>query len=161
MFLDRPVLLYSFTRLALQCISSIALAVVPLASTAEDLPWHLGSLNPADVVAPSAINTAGMKPGPYEVVVAVIDSDVLSSHPSLEGRLLPGYDMLSQPLNLRGGRSADFSPDACDAKCGERVTSNIFRTHGTEVSSLIACNGNDRVRHDCKKDFYPQRPQPE
>lgn len=146
MVLDRSVLLYSFTRLAFQCVSGIALAVVSLVSTAEDVPWHLGSLNPADAVAPSAINTAGMKPGPYEVIVAVIDSGVLSSHPSLEGRLLPGYDMLSPPLNLRGARSADYSPDARDAKCGERVTSSIFRTHGTEVSSLIAGNGKDGVR---------------
>ncbi len=138
--------MFSSARLALRWASSITLVVVSLGSMAEDLPWHLGSLNPADLVAPSAINTAGMKPGPYEVVVAVIDSGVLSSHPSLEGRLLPGYDMLSPPLNLRGGRSADFSPDARDAKCGERVTSNIFRTHGTEVSSLIAGNGNDGVR---------------
>jgi serine protease len=137
---------FSSVRFALRCASSIALAMLPFASMGQDLPWHLGSLNPAAASAPSAINTAGMKPGSYEVVVAVIDSGVLSSHPSLEGRLLPGYDMLSPPLNLRGGRSADYSPDARDAKCGERVTSNIFRTHGTEVSSLIAGNGNDGVR---------------
>jgi len=137
---------FSSVRFALRCASSIALAMLPFASMGQDLPWHLGSLNPAAASAPSAINTAGMKPGSYEVVVAVIDSGVLSSHPTLEGRLLPGYDMLSPPLNLRGGRSADYSPDARDAKCGERVTSNIFRTHGTEVSSLIAGNGNDGVR---------------
>jgi serine protease len=122
------------------------LVTASAAATAQELPWHLGSLNPAAAVAPSAINTASVKPGPHEVVVAVIDSGVLASHPSLEGRLLPGYDMLSPPLNLRGGRSADFSPDARDAKCGERVTSGTFRTHGTEVSSLIAGNGKDGVR---------------
>ena len=129
-----------------QVFASICLAVVGVVANAQDLPWHLGSLNPTAAAAPSAINTAAVKPGPHEVVVAVIDSGVLANHPSLEGRLLPGYDMLSPPLNLRGARSADYSPDARDAKCGERVTSGAFRTHGTEVSSLIAGNGKDGVR---------------
>ena len=112
---------------------------------AQDLPWHLGSLNTSVPVAPAAINTASVKPGPHEVIVAVIDSGILAGHPSLAGRLLPGYDMLSPPLNLRGARSADVSPDARDAKCGERVVSGAFRTHGTEVASLIAGNGQDGV----------------
>jgi serine protease len=124
---------------------TLALVAASSVAIAQELPWHLGSLNHASA-APSAINTAAVKPGPYEVVVAVIDSGVLSSHPSLEGRLLPGFDMLSPPLNLRGARSSDFSPDARDAKCGERITSGAFRTHGTEVSSLIAGNGKDGVR---------------
>lgn len=110
---------------------------------AQDLPWHLGSLNSAS--APAAINTSGAKPGAHEIVVAVIDGGVLPNHPSLAGRLLPGYDMLSAPNNLKGGRSADFGPDARDAKCGERVTSGTYRTHGTEVASLIAGNGRDGV----------------
>ena len=137
--------MFTPTRIARQCFTSLSLVLTAVAVNAQDLPWHLGSLNPAAAVAPSAINTAAVKPGPHEVVVAVIDSGVLSNHPSLEGRLLPGYDMLSPPLNLRGGRSADFSPDARDAKCGERVTSGTFRTHGTEVASLIAGNGKDGV----------------
>ncbi len=132
-----------FTR---QCLSILVLLATSCAATAQELPWHLGALNPSAEVAPSAINTASVKPGPHEVVVAVIDSGVLASHPSLEGRLLPGFDMLSAPMNLRGKRSADFSPDVRDATCGDRVTSAIFRTHGTEVSSLIAGNGKDGVR---------------
>lgn len=137
--------MFRFTR----CCRSIPICIVvlltALGAVAQELPWHLGSLNATASAAPSAINTYGAKPGAHEVVVAVIDSGVLSGHPSLAGQLLPGYDMLSPPLNLRGGRSADFSPDARDAKCGERVTSGTFRTHGTEVASLIAGNGQDGV----------------
>jgi serine protease len=128
------------------CFTAVTLAVASFGANAQDLPWHLGSLNSAAPAAPSSINTAHVKPGPNEVVVAVIDSGVLSAHPSLEGRLLPGYDMLSAPLNLRGGRSADYAPDSRDAKCGDRVTSGSFRTHGTEVASLIAGNGQEGVR---------------
>jgi len=112
--------------------------------SAHEIPWHLGRVDGAQA-APSAINTASNQPGPHAVVVAVIDSGVIASHPSLEGRLLPGYDMISARTNLRKSRSSNFSPDERDAKCGERLLSNSFRTHGTEVASLIAGNGVDGV----------------
>ena len=111
-------------------------------AVAQDKPWHLGALSDA---APSAIQTLNIKPGPSPVVVAVIDSGILSAHPSLSGQLLPGYDMLSPPNNLRGNRSTNFSPDERDARCGQRLVSGAFRTHGTEVASLIAGNGVEGV----------------
>lgn len=89
--------MFACVRFVFQVPVFVAFVAASTVSAAQDLPWHLGSLNPATPVAPSAINTAGIKPGPHEVVVAVIDSGVLSNHPSLEGRLLPGYDMLSVP----------------------------------------------------------------
>lgn len=114
------------------------------AHATPEMPWHLGAPS-SSKPAPSAINSASIKPGPHRVVVAVIDSGVISSHPSLNGQLLPGYDMLSPPNNLRGARSTDFSPDERDARCGKRLVSGAFRTHGTEVASLIAANGVDGV----------------
>lgn len=135
----------SSSRLARQCLLVLVLVAASCAATAQDLPWHLGSMNSATSAAPAAINTAGTKPGPHEVVVAVIDGGVLPNHPSLSGRLLPGFDMLSAPNNLKGGRSSDFAPDPRDAKCGERAASGTYRTHGTEVASLIAGNGRDGV----------------
>lgn len=115
-----------------------------IANGATDPPWHLGSVN-ATPSAPAAINTANLKPGPNQIVVAVIDSGVIESHPSLAGQLLPGYDMLSPPNNLRGSRSTNFAPDPRDSRCGQRLVSGAFRTHGTEVASLIAGNGVDGV----------------
>lgn len=135
----------TFVRFACQCLLSVNVFLAAFAVNAQDLPWHLGSMSSTSAVAPAAINTAGTKPGPHEVVVAVIDGGVLPNHPSLSGRLLPGYDMLSAPHNLKGGRSTDFGPDARDAKCGERLSSGTYRTHGTEVASLIAGNGYDGV----------------
>lgn len=133
-----------------RCLCACLFASFGLAASvlvkAQELPWHLGSLNASVAAAPASINTISVKPGPHHVVVAVIDSGVLSKHPSLQGKLLPGYDMLSAPQNLRGERSADYSPDPRDAKCGERVVSGSLRTHGTEVASLIAGNGQDGVR---------------
>jgi serine protease len=114
------------------------------ANAASDLPWHLGS-NLANSAAPAAINTHKIKPGGNRIVIAVIDSGIIASHPSLSGQILPGYDMLSPPNNLRGGRSANFAPDERDSRCGQRLVSGAFRTHGTEVASLIAGNGADGV----------------
>ena len=113
-------------------------------SWGQEIPWHLGRVDGAQA-APSAINTAGNLAGPHPVVVAVIDSGVIASHPSLEGQLLPGYDMVSARNNLRKSRSGNFSPDERDAQCGERLFSGSFRVHGTEVASLIAGNGVDGV----------------
>jgi len=114
------------------------------AAWAQEVPWHLGAFD-GQVPAPSAINTVKEKPGPHRIVVAVIDSGVMSGHPSLAGQLLPGYDMVSAAQNLRGKRSSNFSPDERGAKCGSRLMANSFRTHGTEVASLVAGNGVDGV----------------
>ncbi len=137
--------MFVFSRLDRAFFSVIVWAMASFVANAQELPWHLGSLSPSAAVAPSAINTASVKPGPYEVVVAVIDSGVVAGHPSLEGRLLPGYDMSSSLANGRGGRSADASPDTRDATCGAHVASAASRTHGTEVASLIAGNGQAGV----------------
>ncbi len=107
-------------------------------------PWHLGA-NPAALAAPAAINSLGIDAGPHPVVVAVLDSGVLAEHPSLQGRLLPGYDMLSAPANTRGARSDNFAPDPLDSRCAQRSNSRAIRTHGTEVTSLIAGNGANNV----------------
>jgi len=110
----------------------------------SEKPWHLGAVAPTPV-APAAIRTISVPVGEHPTVVAVIDSGVLASHPSLTGQLLPGFDMQSPPGNVRGGRSNDFSPDERETRCGDRLVSGAFRTHGTEVASLIVGNGHDGV----------------
>jgi serine protease len=129
----------------LKRISHTAFLYFGLATSlaAQDVPWHL--VSHTQKAAPSSVNTHGISPGPHQIVVAVIDSGILGEHPSLSGQLLPGYDMLSAPNNLRGNRSTDFSPDERDSRCGQRLVSGAFRTHGTEVASLIAGNGVDGV----------------
>lgn len=121
----------------------VFLALTPLCSySAENVGWHLGDPIP-ERAAPAAIGTIQIAPGPHQVVVAVIDSGVFVSHPSLEGSLLAGYDMISNESNIRGSRSSNAAPDDRDAKCGNKLVSSTFRTHGTEVASLISANGRD------------------
>lgn len=76
------------------------------------------------------------------VVVAVVDSGVLTDHPSLQGKLLAGMDMVSGPLNLRGGRSTNVAPDERHVQCNGREPVAQYRTHGTEVASVIVGNGD-------------------
>jgi len=76
------------------------------------------------------------------VVVAVVDSGVLTDHPSLQGKLLAGMDMVSGPYSQRGGRSANVAPDERNARCEGRDPVAQYRTHGTEVASVIVGNGN-------------------
>jgi serine protease len=107
---------------------------------ADTLPWYL------EADAPASIHSAAIAPGQVPITVAVIDSGIISEHPALKGTLLPGYDMVAAPRNLRGGRSANFAPDPRDATCGQKIVSASFRTHGTEVASLIAGNGYENAR---------------
>ena len=80
------------------------------------------------------------------IPVAVVDSGVLIHHPSLQGKVLPGFDMVSGALNLRGERSTNPLPDVRNAKCPNTVSPGAYRVHGTEVSSLIAANGTFGVK---------------
>jgi len=134
---------HRFKRAVLRLLLAGSLGLGALVAQAS--PWHLGA-DPWELAAPAAINTLELAPGPHPVVVAVIDSGVIAEHPSLADRLLPGYDMQSAPANLRGQRSSNFAPDPLDSRCAQRAASGAYRTHGTEVSSLIAGNGHDQVR---------------
>ena len=120
-----------------------ALALWSGQTVGQEIPWHLGRIDDAQS-APSSINTAKELPGPHPVVVAVLDSGVVAIHPSLEGNLLPGYDMVSPEINLRKKRSSDFRPDNSETS-DDQCKFGKFRMHGTEVASLIAGNGIEGV----------------
>lgn len=131
----------SMLRSALR-VTALTLSVLVLATAqgvqARSVPWYLQASSPA---APASIKSEPVVPGASKITVAVIDSGVLKDHPALRGVLLPGFDMVSGQRNLRGGRSTNFEPDPADSACGRQITSSSFRTHGTEVASLIAGNG--------------------
>jgi serine protease len=112
---------------------------------AQDQPWHLGSNDVKQGGVAAAINTSLVRPGQKSVTVAVIDSGVIPNHPSLNGRLLPGYDMISIDEGGRAERSENFSPDHRPLRCAGKALSASAKTHGTEIASLIAGNGAEGV----------------
>jgi subtilisin family serine protease len=116
---------------------------LPLSTQARSLQWYFDA--DTTTAAPASMKTEPIEPGQAQVVVAVIDSGVLVDHPALKGKLLPGFDMVSEAQNGVGGRSPNYTPSPKGASCGQRMVSSSFRTHGTEVASIVAGNGHQEM----------------
>ena len=124
----------------------------------ESGQWYLRA--PAGEVV-SSINAPaawGITTGLASVVVAVLDTGVRPEHPDLQGRLLPGYDMISDPAVANSGFNPSRRPDASDP--GDWVTSaeaadtagkfsqcdaDNSSWHGTRTASLVGAASNEGV----------------
>jgi len=86
-----------------------------------------------------------LQPTAPNVTVAVIDTGILP-HPDLVGRVLPGYDFISDPGRARDGNARDPDPrdegDWSDGECGATYDSFF---HGLFVAGLIAANTNNDI----------------
>lgn len=79
--------------------------------------------------------------GQPEVIVAVIDTGILSGHPDLAGQLLAGYDFIADSDRARDGTGIDPNPE--DAGDGGDLGNSSF--HGTHVSGTIAATSNNGI----------------
>jgi serine protease len=92
------------------------------------------------------IETAwALQPSAAGVTVAVIDTGILP-HPDLVGRVLPGYDFISDIDRARDGNARDPDPrdegDWSDGDCGYSYNSFF---HGLFVAGQIAANANNGI----------------
>ena len=137
---------------------------VPTDTLYSTQQWYLqngaytgAGADPTVATQPSAIHAQSawdFGVGTSNIVIAVIDTGVLYSHPDLGSRLLPGYDFISEALiaNDGDGRDADVT-DAGDwitsaedganngpfTDCGVSPSS----WHGTRVSGIIGALSNN------------------
>jgi serine protease len=94
------------------------------------LQWHypLIQLQEAwDLVVPAS-----------PVVVAVIDTGVVSTHPDLQDALVAGYDFIQDPARSRDG-------DGCDADAndpGDSSTPGASSFHGTHVTGTLVARAS-------------------
>lgn len=129
---------------------------VPLAQVQPDDPdfawqWHLqdASQYPAALNMPAAW---ALSTGSADTVVAVVDSGVRFDHPDLAGRLLSGYDLVSEVEYANDGNGRD--PDASDP--GDWVTTaeasgttydgcevSDSSWHGTFIAGQIGARTNN------------------
>jgi len=77
--------------------------------------------------------------GAPDVVVAVVDTGVLSGHPDLAGQLVDGYDFVRDADMALDGDGID--PDPEDP--GNSVGGGGEGFHGTHVSGIVAAAGNN------------------
>ena len=124
--------------------------IVPNDSAYSDM-WSLAPAveNNYGIDAPAAWD---ITTGDPELVVAVIDTGILAQHPDLSGRVLPGYDFISDAFTANDGDGRD--PDATDA--GDWVTTadglissdcvgyvHSSTWHGSHVAGTIAAVSNN------------------
>lgn len=117
--------------------------------------WYLRA--PAGEIASSinAIDAWAVTTGSSNIVVAVLDTGVRAEHPDLAGRLLAGYDIISNAMtaNDDSGRDADPSDPGDWVTSHESSGSSQLRGctvedsswHGTKTASLIGAASNNGV----------------
>lgn len=120
--------------------------------------WYLRA--PAATLAQGPVSSIDIEAawartrGSGNIVVAVLDTGVRPEHPDLAGRLLPGYDFVSDTAISNDGNGRDADPsDPGDWVTSTEAATTTFRGcdvaasswHGTSTASLVGAKADDGV----------------
>ncbi len=107
--------------------------------------WHYfengtgPSQSPGGIGLPTAWDTTR---GKRSIVVAVLDTGIVRNHSEVmgSGNILPGYDMIEDPVRAKDGNGRDPDPtdpgdSAKKGDCGPKARSDSW--HGTHVAGTI------------------------
>ena len=100
---------------------------------ALSVQWHYPLIN-----LPAAWDTSV---GSGDVIVAVVDTGILSGHPDLQGQLVPGYDFIRNRVDAGDGDGIDPNPE--DPGNGAEPGASSF--HGSHVGGTVAAAGNNGI----------------
>ncbi|MBP7652755.1 S8 family serine peptidase [Candidatus Dependentiae bacterium] len=105
--------------------------------------WNLFNLN-----VPSSWNISS---GSDTVIIAVIDTGLKFDHPEFTGKIVQGYDFISEPESGNDGDGIDPDPD----DSGDAISSSGNSYHGTHIAGIIAANTNNSegisgISYNCK-----------
>lgn len=106
------------------------------------LQWGLSS----SVAGVNAETAWTLQPSTHDITVAVVDTGILP-HPDLDGRVLQGYDFISDPDRARDGNARDPNPrDEGDWSAGDcyGATYDSF-FHGLFVAGVIGARTNNGI----------------
>lgn len=101
--------------------------------SAYPFQWHYPLID-----LPAAWDTTTGDP---QVIVAVVDTGILSNHPDLRGQWVAGYDFVSDTDSARDGNGIDPNPE--DPGDGQGAAAGSF--HGTHVIGTVAAAANNGI----------------
>ena len=81
--------------------------------------------------------------GDPSVIIAVVDTGILSDHPEISARLIAGYDFISDPSSARDGDGIDSDPTDEGDLSGGPGASSFHGTHVTGILGAVSDNGVD------------------